>query len=98
MNAPETLFDARPSWCARKPDHELDCRLIGEDHSPVFKAVLETARALAPGKIMALVIDFEPLLLYQFLEGKGIRHWAEPAMNGWQRVYFSRHDVERRAR
>lgn len=81
--------DRRPSWFARTPDFELDCRAEGAG-APGLKAIIAEADRVSRGQMLAVRLGFEPALLCRMLGNRGFNHWAEPEGNGDWKIYFLR--------
>ena len=91
MNASKTLMRAdsrRPSAFARSPDFELDCRTPDCAGVPALKMIMEEARRLGSGQILALRTEFMPTLLCRIMASRGFKHWSESSENGQWTSYF----------
>lgn len=68
----------------------LDIRPDLQAGSEPFAKIMATAAALEPGQDLILLVDFEPVPLYQVLGGQGFVHRTERADDGAWKVTFSR--------
>lgn len=70
------------------PHAELDVRPLLEAGQDPFNRILQEVKALAPGQVLRLVNDFEPLPLIQLLGKQGLESWTEVMPGGVYRTYF----------
>ena len=80
----------RPSWFARPPDVELDCRNACSDGMAAIRTGIKEAEGLLPGRVLAIRIGFEPTFLCRNHTGKNNNHKPEPAEGGEWTIYFLR--------
>lgn len=70
------------------PVLELDCVTLRGDGVPILKTIMEEALRLSAGQILAIQIDFMPILLCRIMANRGFDHWSEPTKNGKFRIHF----------
>ena len=76
--APDSVAKSRPSWFGQTEiAQELDVRPMLERGEEPFKLISVAARAVPVGKVLRLIVGFEPLPLYDALGKQGFAHWGE---------------------
>jgi uncharacterized protein (DUF2249 family) len=82
---------SRPAWVDDATvAATLDVRpLLARGEEP-FKAIMDAARQVPTGSVLALTVGFEPLPLYDALSRQGFVHWAERGTDDVWNVRFLR--------
>jgi len=73
------------------PAFEVDYRDTAARGESFFVAVLSAMDRLAPGQVLRLKADFEPALLYSFMDDRGFDRCAVCGEDGvWQVDFYRR--------